>query len=185
MLGAETFGMEMRGVAVGAFGGDGDAEATIVATKAVGAFVIHEADVAMLASRCPFAIVADNAKREPSTVLEKNHLLMVGQCFTDLRDKEEREVFGLHLTSLLCLFHVDTHYFGQHQSPIALCHLCITIFASLGVVVAFQGWCGRPEDGTSAKHMGQIDGGIATLVSWRGLELFVGAVMFFVDNDKS
>ena len=147
----ETFHGQMFAVACRTLSRQWYGIAAIVAPHTVGSLVVHQRHIAVLALRCPVAVVAFHPQRKPSSILEQYHLLMVIKGLLNFFYQKLREMAAPRhgLLSLLppqaasFFLHVGAQNLRHKQPAISVFHLAKTVFPLFGVVITFQRWCCR------------------------------------------
>ena len=128
--------------------------------------------------------VALDSWRETSTILEENYLFFVVERLLHQFCQEVGEKTINFLLS--CgVFHVDAINIGQSLSAKSMFHLYEGILAGLCVVVGFDAGCGAAQYGAGVPYLGQVGGGVASVVARGGFVLFERIVVLFVDDNQS
>ena len=152
--------------------------ATVVAAQFLIALVHGHACVAAWAFGQPAAVVAEQGRGEAAAVEKYQHLLAGGEGLGDglLHRPGDARVQWPAL-------HVQAQEARLAGAAGALCQLEQGIAAGVGVVQAFQRRCSRAEDDghvfLARAHQRQVAGVVA-----QTLLLFIGGVVFFVDDDQ-
>ena len=143
----------------------------------------RKTDIALLATRGPTAQAALHDGRIAASVLEEDDLLLLLQGFP-YADKQLRREYAVHhllAPHLLYIDHFDTWQLHagkarlQHDEP---------ILAANGVVIGFQAWRGRTQQGLCPSLCRKDDGCVAGMISGSGFLLLEGCLVQVVDDDE-
>jgi hypothetical protein len=152
--------------------------AAVVAAQLVVALVQGHAGVAAAALADPAAVVAQQGGREASAVEEDQHLLAGLQGLLDgllqWAGDATVEWAALHVQAQEARLPGAACALGQSQQAVA---------TGIGVLQAFQRGGGGAQQDRHVLLAGANDGQVAGVVAQAFL-LFIGSVVFFVDDDQ-
>ena len=174
----------MRIATVGASLRHGHGEPAIMAGQQVEPLVVSKRHVAILAFGRPSAGVTRQDRREATAVLEQYDLLAISQRLAHGGKETGREWPGHDLATPQVL-HVHDFYLRQLHALEPRGERDKTIFARLGIVVAFHGWRGRAEKDLGSEHLRHDDGRGAGVVARGRVLLLITRLMLLVDNDET
>ena len=155
----------------------------IVAGQLVDTFMISQTHIAVLTFRHPAASTAFYHRCKSATVLEKNDLFFLFQCFFHILYQQRRELSD-HPPLAMQFFDIHRNNLRQLNFFISFFQLYKSIFSVPCVLPCFYGGGSSAEKRFCSIHGSQYDSRIPCMIAGSRVLLLIGVLMLFVYNHQ-
>src|SRR5664279_2782003 len=155
----------------------------IVAKQLVGEFVIRQRNITIFTLWNPPADLTNLIWRITPAITKKNHLLFMIERILDrlLQDRCDNPFGSVFQEKLLC---IDELYHRHGYLAISFQQFTQSVFARDRVIITLYGRRGGPQQRFRLKKRGIVDSRVPSMIAGSGILLFVGTIMFLVNDHQ-
>src|SRR5690606_17710835 len=148
-------------------------------------FVIRHAHIAGITLDYVTTMITKEHRRKSPPVLEYHHLpTSIERLMNNLQQSRRKTYLGL-ICIHLNLSHIDHLHLGHGHQAKTLVHPHMPVFTFLYIHLRFQRRCSRTQDHLRTGQMSEVNRTVTAVIARSRIELFIGAVVFFVHYNQS